>query len=342
VSVHRSLLALRVSLLAFASCGGRTDLLTPEGADIAGASADVAGADASPPIDKGDTDTGDTDALPPIDVAQPRDVVNACPNAAATLVYVITTAGNLMSFFPPTASFATIGHIACPAPTDYKPFSMGVDRAGVAYVLFTHQPSAPTSASLADPGQLFRVSTATASCRATGFVPEQQGFSPTFGMGFSADTQGTGETLYVASNESNGGTSSPVARSRLAWIDTGTFALHLIGTLPPNVNMAELTGTGAGDLFAFYRSGSNDSIIGQVDKATARVTAQSLLVGVNQGNGWAFAFWGGDFYTFTAPSGANGPSMVTRFRPSDRSITPIARTSETVVGAGVSTCAPQQ
>src|SRR5258708_2386997 len=95
VSVHRSLLALRVSLLALVSCGGRTDLLIPEGADIAGASADVASADGSPPIDAGDTHTGDTDALPPIDVAQPRDVVNECPNAAATLVYVITTAGNL-------------------------------------------------------------------------------------------------------------------------------------------------------------------------------------------------------------------------------------------------------
>jgi hypothetical protein len=341
VSVHRSLLALRVSLLAFVSCGGRTDLLIPEGADIAGASADVASADGSPPIDAGDTHTGDTDALPPIDVAQPRDVVNECPNAAATLVYVITTAGNLMSFFPPTASFATIGRIACPAPTDYKPFSMGVDRRGVAYVLFTHQP--PTGApSATEPGQLFRVSTATASCRATGFVPGQQNFSPSFGMGFSADTQGTGETLYVASDESGGGALPPVARSRLAWIDTGTFALHVVGTLPSNVDAAELTGTGAGDLFAFYRSGTNNSIIGQVDKATAQVTGQSLLAGLGQGSGWAFAFWGGDFYTFTVPPGTNGPSVVTRFRPSDRSIAQIARTSETVVGAGVSTCAPQQ
>jgi hypothetical protein len=162
-------------------------------------------------------------------------------------------------------------------------------------------------------------------------------------MGFSADTRGTGETLYVASNESNGvRTSLSPAPSRLAWIDTSTFALHVIGTFPPNVDMAELTGTGAGDLFAFYARGT-DSIIGQVDKATARVTGQSLLAGVDQGNGWAFAFWGGDFYTFTAPGPPpTQPTVVTRFRPSDRSIVQIARTSETVVGAGVSTCAPQQ
>jgi hypothetical protein len=336
VSARRCLLALRATLvpLAALSCGDRTGLLTPLGAEAAGAGSHRSA------LDAGD-DAGDMDALPLIDVARPRDVANQCPNAAATLVYVITTAGDLMTFFPPTATFATIGRIACPAPTGYKPFSMGVDRTGVAYVLFTNQlPISGTE----PPGQLFRVSTATAACRATGFVPGQQQFSPTFGMGFSADSQGTGETLYVASNEGAAArTSSSVPLSRLAWIDTGTFALHIVGTFPPNVNRAELTGTGAGDLFAFYAATSaSDSVIGQVDKATARVTGQSPLAGVNQGDGWAFAFWGGDFYTFTAPSGTNGPSVVTRFRPNDGSIVQVARTSETVVGAGVSTCAPQQ
>ena len=64
------------------------------------------------------------------------------------------------------------------------------------------------------------------------------------------------------------------------------------------------------------------SAIVQIDKATAQVTNSSTLADVPQGQGWAFAFWGGDFYTFTAPGSA---SVVTRFRPSDGSIVQVAR-----------------
>jgi hypothetical protein len=101
----------------------------------------------------------------------------------------------------------------------------------------------------------------------------------------------------------------------------------------------ELTGTGAGDLFAFAAAGP-DSVISQLEKTTAHVSAQTTLKGVAQGSGWAFAFWGGDFYTFTAPTGAS--TVVTRFRPNDGSIAEVARFPVKIVGAGVSTCAPQQ
>jgi hypothetical protein len=104
--------------------------------------------------------------------------------------------------------------------------------------------------------------------------------------------------------------------------------------------MAELTGTGSGGLFGFWDPNQGlDSAIVQIDKATAQVTNSSTLDGVQQGTGWAFAFWGGDFYTFTAP---NGTSVVTRFDPNTGSITQVASTTEVIVGAGVSTCAPQQ
>src|SRR5882672_8965201 len=232
VSARRCLLALVTAPLASLvplslqaiSCGGRTGLLDPTGdvSDQADASRSI------PSLDAGE------DALAPVELAAPRDVVSQCPDAGSTLVYTITTAGGVMSFFPPTGSFATIGHVNCPAGSGAKPFSMAVDRAGIAYVLF-------------DDGELFRVSTATATCRATAFVSGQQGFSPTFGMGFSADPQGTGETLYVASDQASGGPSPP-SQSRLAWIDTKTYALHVVGTFSQGVNLAELTGTGAGDL----------------------------------------------------------------------------------------------
>jgi hypothetical protein len=65
----------------------------------------------------------------------------------------------------------------------------------------------------------------------------------------------------------------------------------------------------------------------------------SDLPGVDIAGGWAFAFWGGDFYTFTAPGDTS--TVVQRFRPSDGTVVQVASLSLVVVGAGVSTCAPQ-
>ena len=69
-------------------------------------------------------------------------------------------------------------------------------------------------------------------------------------------------------------------------------------------------------------------------------TLADVLPGVTQGNAWAFAFWGGDFYMFTAPDVAG--SIVQRFRPSTGAITHVADYPERIVGAGVSTCAPEK
>jgi hypothetical protein len=254
-----------------------------------------------------------TDALPPIDVGT-TPIPTDCPDASATLIYLITINGILLSFDPPPATFTVIGSIACPSTAG--PNSMAVDHTGLAYVAFGD-------------GSIFRVSTRTASCQPTAFVANTQNFASRFGMGFAANANGTGETLYVAESVSN---------PRLASIDTTTSALRVIGPLLPVMVSPELTGTGAGDLFAFSAANLG-SVIGQVDKTTARVVAQATLAGVYQGTAWAFAFWGGDFYTFTAPTGG---SVVTRFRPSDGSVAEVARYPIPIVGAGVSTCAPQQ
>jgi hypothetical protein len=309
-------------LLALA-CGSKTGLLVgaaeldAEAPFDAGIDAIIRHIDARP-VEEDAQPPAEEDALPPIDVTPPPPF-NDCPDAASTLVYVITLNYTLMSFYPPTATFTTIGQIVCPSSS--TPFSMAIDRAGIAYIVFQD-------------GELFRVSTATAACVPTPFVAGQHGFAHAFGMGFSHDAVGMGETLYVASGSDTGASGPP----ELATIDTKTFALEIVGPFNPTIDNAELTGTGAGDLFGFYAT-STGSGIAQIDKANAQVFAESPLPGVNQGSGWAFAFWGGDFYTFTAPSGG---TVVTRFRPSDGSIVPVAQIGDTVVGAGVSTCAPQR
>ncbi len=305
-----------------AACGSRTGLFADEYVE-------------GGPTPRPTTSTGDgaitdappdraisPDALPPIDAQIIPDVQrNDCPDAAATLVYVITTDNELFSFYPPDASFRLIGRIACPAPAGTTPFSMAVDRNGVAQVLFND-------------GNLYRVSTLTAACTQTTFRPNQQNFG-TFGMGYATRELGPAETLFVAADNQQGPTRGLGAIDPLA-----NYTLTPIANFTPPIDRAELTGTGDGRLYGFYtKDGAVGSFIGEIDKRSARVIGETQLRGVNQGGGWAFAAWGGDFYLFTDPDGVQA-SRVTRFRPSDNSTSVVANLGTLIVGAGVSTCAP--
>jgi hypothetical protein len=181
-------------------------------------------------------------------------------------------------------------------------------------------------------------------------------FANQYGMGFSANVGPDGgliddggdagdntETLYLAG--SPGGLNQPSGYPPvvLGSMSTTTFDTTTINTVVPNIFASELTGTGSGQLFGFFEvaAGSTGAAIGELDKTTGQLVAMNNLPGVDITGGWAFAFWGGDFYTFTAPDGTD--TIVQRFRPSDDTIVQVAQTSGlTVVGAGVSTCAPQK
>jgi hypothetical protein len=266
------------------------------------------------------------DALPPIDVTiPPPDAATRCADAGATLIYLMTSSSALLSYDPASGAFVTIGTVACNSPG--VPNSMAVDQAGIAYVNFNS-------------GAIFRVSTATASCDPTPHLVEPGTLPKQFGMAFVSNTPSMGDTLFIAGDTGlDAGDIVP-----LATVDTTSFAVSLLGDFPSFVAAPELTGTGAGDLFAFYRSATDpngSSAIGQVDKKTGAIVAETPLPGVVQGGGWAFAFWGGDFYTFTEPV-LPGGTIVQRFRPSDGSIDVVGSLGDVVVGAGVSTCAPQE
>jgi hypothetical protein len=150
---------------------------------------------------------------------------------------------------------------------------------------------------------------------------------------------GPTEALFVAGTRDTTQAASP----GLGRIDPTTFQLTKVGDFVPDIARAELTGTGDGRLFAFYTKGITNgppSFIGEIDTTTAAVVAETSLPTVDQGRGWAFAFWGGDFYMFTGPD--VGGSDVTRYRPSDGSVNVVATLPTRIVGAGVSTCAPSQ
>ncbi len=293
------------------ACGSRTGLLAPEEMD--------ASIDAKPDHHDASLDVVDAseeDALPPIDAFPDVPIPTDCPDAGSTLVYVITSQNELFSFYPPTLTFTKIGKVAC--PTASTPFSMAVNRLGIAYSVFSD-------------GNLFQVSTSNAACKATTFVPGQDGFQ-TFGMGYAGTADG-GDTLYVAEGHYTGDSKG------LAFIDTTSFVLSFIGAFNPALSQCELTGTGDGRLFAFcLPSQTTGSTLAEINTSTAQVIAANTLKVGSPNDAFAYAFWGGDFWIFTAPGAT---STVTQYDPGTKAETVVATLSSTIVGAGVSTCAPQ-
>ena len=89
------------------------------------------------------------DVLPPLDVTPPRDVNRIdCAEAGTTYIYLISDKYELYSFDPATLATPTkIGNIACPSDDpNATPFSMAVDRQGIAYILFTDERIIPLPA----------------------------------------------------------------------------------------------------------------------------------------------------------------------------------------------------
>ena len=310
-----------LALGAIASCGARTGFGDEDGAaGGTGEAVDAGDAGLLVPVDAPSDAHGDV--LPKSDAA-PNKV--DCTDPTVTYVYVVTVSGQLLAFDPGPRTFTPIGFLACPAPPGFHPFSMAVNRKGTAFVLY-------------DDGELFKVSTKTAACSPTPYQVGQHGFVQ-FGMGFATITNGPAEQLFVADTPQDATLPGP---SRLGVIDTTTFKLKPVADFVPPQFGAELTGTGDGRLFAFTADtdpAANASRITQIDKVSGKLVASVQIPGVPRGGGWAFGFWGGAFWLFTTPLG--GP-RVTRYDPVNGEITPIGGLPDEVVGAGVSTCAPEE
>jgi hypothetical protein len=238
------------------------------------------------------------------------------------LVYVISRQNMLYRFQPDKLVFTPVGLLKCPSYGSF-PTSMAVDRLGYAWVIYSD-------------GSLWKVDTKDASCAQTTYQPDQEGFHR-FGMGFSTDgATGSAETLFVADHDGKG----------LAKIDLKTMKLTTLGSFEGILTgrAAELTGTGDGRLYGFFTT--SPAQLGELVKASGSTVSSKELTNVNTGTEYAFSFWGGDFYLYTANDTGGLPqdqkgSSVTRYRPSDQSITVVMQNiGFNIVGAGVSTCAP--
>ena len=243
------------------------------------------------------------------------------------LIYVFTTSGELYAFEPPTLRFRRIGQIACPGVPRgaAHPNSMAVDRSGTAWINYIE-------------GPIFAVSTQNASCKATRYEPGQYGFSH-LGMAFvSTGPTLSGESLFVSSGSGDqfgmeiGGGSGGLAR-----IEGGERVVPIAqfeGRL--NGKLAELTGTGDGRLFGFFAT--RPATLAEIDPKTAAILSEHRLPGIAAASAWAHAFWGGRFYLFWSRGGEG--SHVSRVDLDGR-LENLGRSPRlTIVGAGVSTCAP--
>ena len=278
-----------------------------------------------------------------------------CTADGVDLIYVVDEANELLSFDPrqipngPSAAFKVIGTLACPAgaswpdwaanaPGPATPFSMGIDRNAVAWVLYTS-------------GEIFNVSTKTAACSGAGlgitpYTKGQNGME-LFGMGFVTDQAGGNtEKLYIG-----GGDVTATPGGKLRVVDplspmtaTGNGTLPNDGELSP-----ELTGTGAAEFFGFF-PGVSSAFVVQLDKNAGTEIGTKWNIPNGLGGtvrAWAFAQWGGYFYIFvtTDPTGT-GTNLVSTVRRINRAtkqyevVPGFDNIAYVIVGAGVSTCAP--
>lgn len=275
-----------------------------------------------------------------------------CENGACTrdctadgvdLIYVVDETYRLLSFDPRrlgTAEdpFTLIGNLSCPAAAQpvpgwvggVTPFSMSVDRTGIAWVLYTS-------------GEIFHVQTSNAQCTATTFAPQQMGGEwALFGMGFVTDTAGgMTERLFIG-----GGDPTATPGGLFGVVDGSTLAVQTLGNLPATGEFSpEFTGTGAAELFGFY-PGSSTAFVQGIDKTNGAALGPQMSIPGGLGgtvSAWAFAQWGGKFYIFVTTTDiitTNSTVRVIDRATGSYEGAVLQNLPYTIVGAGVSTCAP--
>jgi hypothetical protein len=220
---------------------------------------------------------------------------------------------------------------------------MAIDQQGTAYL------------NMNSDGSVWKMNTsAPLACTPTSFKAGQAGFSNDLGMAFAKDSSSpTGETLYVSDNHGPLGDcmGSTTATMPNCWglglgkVDTSSWTLTRIGmgyTMSAAGYNAELTGTGMSGshpLIGFFTTSPSASY-GPIDPTlgTTDNPAPTNVPGVNIATGgYAFSFYGGDFYFYTSATGNTIPQHLST---ATGMVTSGAMLGYVIVGAGASTCVP--
>lgn len=305
--------ALGAGIAAVAlGCGRRG----PNG-DAQGGDAGDAGDDeeaSSPPADAG---TGDAGL-----VGDGATVSNCAPEAS--LIYLVSEELTLYSFDPTKNVVTPLGSVDCAGGIYAN--SMAVDRSGTAWINYGDD-------------SLWKVSVKNPQCEATGFIPNQQGVG-LFGMGFASKSPGSNDEQLFICDLSGGG---------LGYIDLTNMTLLRLGPFTGDLagRAADLSGTGDARLFGFFAGSplgdAGSAEIAQIDPNTEGPVAEYPLPTIDTGSDWAFSFYGGDFYLYTADKyNANAPdSTIWKYSPGDGGLSVVqSQLTFRIVGAGSSTCVP--
>jgi hypothetical protein len=245
---------------------------------------------------------------------------NGC-SAAAMFVYTVDVNSTFSQFDPGAKKFTDIGQLKCNAGGGATPFSMGVDRNAVAWVLYSN-------------GKIFQVDTTTLACTGTSWAGT--GSLQQFGMGFSTnDVGGTTDTLFVAGGTI--GPLGPMGPTTLATLDTTSMSSKNVGMVS---GWPELTGNSNAELWGWFPDPSNPTVQ-KLDKTTGNaITTFKLDSLAGNPMDWAFAFWGGDYWVFLERD-TDGATIVYQIDGTAGTVTSMTNTNtRSIVGAGVSTCAP--
>jgi hypothetical protein len=245
--------------------------------------------------------------------------------AAARWIYLVDVDNAFLRYEPDSGTITEIGTLNCPATRGATPFSMAVSRNAVAYVLFNDH-------------QIFQVSTTDASCTATDYTPDQMRFE-VFGMGFVSNSVGsTDETLFIAGGPASGVGSGS---SSLGTLNTAAWSVARVGALGGS---PELTGNGNSELWGFLPD-TDPMSVRQIDKANGNTLREFDVSAIAtaprpRAGAWAFAFWGARYYIFLQDQ-SESETTISRLTPDTSAVEVVNdHTGYTVVGAGVSTCAP--
>lgn len=245
--------------------------------------------------------------------------------AEARWIYLVDIANAFLRYQPDTGTLTEIGTLNCPNTRGATPFSMAVSRDAVAYVLFSDH-------------RIFQVSTTDASCTLSSYTPDQMSFE-LFGMGFVSNAVGsTDETLFIAGGpEGNVGSGS----SSLGTLRLSDFGVARVGGL---AGSPELTGNGNAELWGFLPD-TDPMSVRQIDKSNGNTLREFDVSSISSVRtprpaAWAFAFWGARYYIFLQDQ-SESETTISRLTPDTSAVETVNdHTGYTIVGAGVSTCAP--
>ncbi|UQA57174.1 hypothetical protein [Polyangium aurulentum] len=280
----------------------------------------------------------------------PSDAGDAACADNVRPIFVLTqgTPAMIHSFDPQTLTFAPVQKIECPDTKDWVVASMSVDRNYRAWVEWgTNNPQDVNPYYK----RLDRIDLATGACTPnTGKLPDADHYTQALGMAFVSDSNGSSaESLFFIDKQTKIyplGATDPIGQWYKFKPGEGTTFSGL-----------ELTGTGAGRLFAFVMNWTPEWShpctpenpcgptvhIGEVSTKDGSAISNEEVTEIpafgNNGGGFAFAHWGGLFWVFEALN--FGPTHVYKYDPELKKAELVKTDGpNAVVGAGVSTCAP--